>query len=127
MPKDPIISFCSSNDPPGTVDPGLDKDVGCCETSSSGPASATVSITNAYPDYQCRVAFGIKNIGEEPVTITGVELDKPLALDASVSPPDLVSTTIEPGQMITAYLDLRVNDLAREAANYNFELTINGE
>lgn len=67
----------SSDDPPGSNDPGKDKDVGCTEvelvdTDGDGDYdTAVIEITNAYPCYEVYVHFTVHNNGTIPAHFKG--------------------------------------------------------
>jgi len=124
--KDPILISCSCNDPAGTIDPGEDKDVGCCICEIVDPTNATVTIDNAYPGYQCRITFKLKNTDTEAVTITIVNITTPSAIKVSADP-SLMGKVIQPTEEIQGFIDMRVNDSAMENANYTCTVEIDGE
>ena len=67
----------SSDDPPGSNDPGKDKDVGCTttelqDTDGDGDYDTVlVTITNAYPCYEVYVHFTVHNNGTIPAHFKG--------------------------------------------------------
>ena len=126
--KDPIFTACSCNDPTGTVDPGKDKDVGCCtcEIDSADPTNARVTIGNAYPGYECQITFKIRNTDSQAVKITTVNVTAPPAIDISVDP-ILVGKTLQPGEETEGFINVYLNDSATEDTSYNFSLEETGE
>jgi len=124
--KDPIFTSFSCNDPAGTIDPGKDKDVGCC-TCGIDSANATVTIGNAYPGYGCNISFIITNTASQAVNITSVNVTAPDAIDISVGPSDLVGTTLQPGGETDGFIDVHVNDSATQNTTYNFTVKIDGD
>ena len=129
--KDPIFTSCSCNDlcnDPVGIDPGQDKDVGCCicVIDSTNATNATVTISNAYPGYECRINFTIQNIATEPVNITSVNVTAPLAINVSVDP-GLNGTTLQPGDEAEGFIDVHVNDSAAQSTTYTFTVKIDGD
>jgi hypothetical protein len=70
----------STNDPPGSNDPGYGIDVGTCyadkveiENEDNGNPTGNndldlnITIVNAYPSYNCTVTFEVRNTGTIPV------------------------------------------------------------
>jgi len=127
--KDPIFTACSCNDPTGTIDPGQDKDVGCCTCVIEpvvNPTNATVTIGNAYPGYECRINFTIQNIATEQVTITIVNVTAPSAISV-IADPSLKGTILEQWDEADGFIDVQVNDLAAQSTTYNFTVKIDGD
>jgi len=126
--KAPIFTFCFCNDPAGTVDPGQGKHVGCCTCviEPANPTNATVTIANAYPGYECRINFTIQNIDVQPVTITIVNVTRPDAIDVSVHP-DLVGVTLVSGATTDGFINVHVNDSAKQNTTYTFTVKIDGD
>jgi len=127
--KDPIFTSCSCNDPAGTIDPGKDKDVGCCTCEIEAvvnPTNATVTIGNAYPSYKCRINFTIQNADDDEITITIVNVTAPSAISV-IADPDLVGTTLQPDEETDGFIVVQVNDLATQSTTYNFTVKIDGD
>jgi len=126
--KDPIFTSCSCNDPAGTTDPGQDEDVGCCVCviDSTNATNAIVTITNAYPGYECNISFTIKNTDALAVNITSVNVTPLLAIDFSVDP-SLEGTTLQPDEETDGFIVVHVNDSAAQSTTYNFTVKIDGD
>ena len=127
--KDPIFISCTCNDPAGTIDPGKDKDVGCCTCDDIDPAdstNATVTIGNAYPGYECRINFTIQNIDAQPVTITIVNVTAPSAISV-IADPGLMGVTLVSGEEAEGFIDVQVNNLAAQSTTYTFTVKIDGD
>ncbi len=122
--KDPIFTACSCNDT--GVDPGKDKDVGCCTCEIVDPTNATVTIDNAYPGYECRINFTIKNTDAQAVNITSVNVTPLLAIDFSADP-GLVGKTLQPDEETDGFIDVCVNNLATQSTTYTFTVKIDGD
>jgi len=130
--KDPIFTSCSCNDlcnDPVGIDPGQDKDVGCCicVIDSTNATNATVTISNAYPGYECRINFTIQNTASLDVNITSVNITAPPAIKISVGPSNLVGTTLGPGAKTDGFIDVHVNDSATQSTTYTFTVKIDGD
>jgi hypothetical protein len=127
--KDPIFTSCSCNDPAGTIDPGQDKDVGCCTCvieAVVNATNATVTIGNAYPGYECNISFTIRNTASQAVNITSVNVTAPLAIDV-IADPGLNGTTLQPGEEAEGFINVHVNDSATQSTTYNFTVKIDGD
>jgi len=126
--KDPIFISCCCNDATGTTDPGKDKDVGCCicGIDPANATNATVTISNAYPGYECRINFTIRNTANSAVNITSVNVTGPLAIDVNVDS-SLNGTTLGPGGETDGFIDVYVNDSAPQSTTYNFTVKIDGD
>lgn len=121
--KDPIFTACSCNDT--GVDPGKDKNVGCCICVIDS-TNAIVTINNAYPGYECRINFTIKNTDAQAVNITTVNITAPPAIDV-IADPDLVGKTLDSDEETDGFIDVHVNDLATQSTTYSFTVKIDGD
>jgi len=126
--KDPIFTSFSCNDPAGTIDPGKDKDVGCCTCGidSANATNATVTIGNAYPGYDCRINFTIQNTDDDEITITIVNVTAPSAISV-IADPDLMGTILQPGANTDGFIDVYVTDSATQSTTYTFTVKIDGD
>ena len=70
----------STDDPPGTVDPGYDKDVADCSAEAVFGDLILVTLTNGYPSYTCTFTVAIQNVGFLPVKLNPLDFDVPPAL-----------------------------------------------
>lgn len=131
--KDPIFTSCSCNDlcnDPVGIDPEQDKDVGCCicdDIDPANPTNATVTISNAYPGYECRINFTIQNIDAQPVNITSVNFTPLDAIKISVGPSNLVGTTLKQWEEADGFIDVHVTDSATQSTTYTFTVEIDGD
>jgi hypothetical protein len=87
------------NDPPGTIDPNHDKDVGSvvAEIDPGDNQRATITVTDAYPCYQGLVHFTVHNNGTVPVKLQAIIVDAPPCI--TVSAWDGTGEQIEPGPL----------------------------
>lgn len=102
---------CSSNDPPGTIDPGKTQDVAWCDTSISGDELTIYAIiNNAYPNYQCQVSGLVHNNGTVPEMIDDVDIttSSPLLVVTDVSPSPLLGTVLYPDDVIEGKFDVHL-------------------
>ena len=121
-----------SNDPPGTIDPGHDKDVGCTTVTGIGTDTLTVTVTNAYPCYSSRVDYSITNTGTIPVVIQSIEVDENLAAPGIQDIPEIdvtitgirVGDQIDPSQEENGSIWIHVNQCADEEGTYEFTVTV---
>ncbi len=75
-------SSVSTNDEGNTTDPGHDKNVGKCEAEIINDTSVSnepfnkinITITNAYPCYNCTVTATVDNIGSIPVKLLSAKI-----------------------------------------------------
>jgi hypothetical protein len=112
-----LLTEITCDDPPGTLDPGYDKDVGCCVcqlVDVDGDADvAEVTATNVYPDYHCTVGLTIRNDGTIPVCITDIRLVhdydlEVLELEGFWDAPEFLGTQLYSGESISGSLSLHV-------------------
>lgn len=126
------FTAASTNDPPGSIDPGKEKDVGSCtaevvKESWCGKSNLVkVLVSNAYPSYECEIDVTIEKGGTIPECIKSVTID---------SPPEL--TVEELSHLAGTYLDrcgekakgkfrVHVEQSAKQDASYEFTVSING-
>lgn len=132
---DADFDSASSNDPPGTVDPGYDKNVGCTEVTGIGTKTLTVTVTNGYPCYSSRIDYAITNTGTIPVKIQSIEIEPTNFTLASASGSNdgevyvevtgiAVGDQIDPSQEKNGDLEIHIEQCAEEKATYTFTVTI---
>lgn len=120
---------CSTNDPPGTIDPGKDKDVGCATAQLESPENngyeqVIVSITNAYPCYECEVYVTVQNHGTLPATIQTVTVTSPPEITVTTDIEALVGVVLDPAQTVDGTVSVHVEQSAAQAAIYTFTVEI---
>ncbi len=129
--RDIYFTSTNSNDSPGSIDPGKDKDVGqtFCELVDSDVDgfydTVLVSVYNTYPCYSSQVEAVIFNGGSKNVRISEVQVDADDELDFSIT--QLTGYIIHPQESVTTNLFLHVKESALESENYRFEVKICGE
>ena len=107
----------------------VDMDVGTCEIELSDDLySATITIANGYPSYQCTADLNIDNTGTIPiriasVTVTGVN---ETALEVLISD-NPTSTILETGETVVFDVVTHVTEGADENSVYTFTVAIEVE
>jgi hypothetical protein len=61
--KDVDFIATSTNDPPGTIDPGYQKNVATCTSALISDELIEVVVTNGYPSYTCTFTVTAQNTG----------------------------------------------------------------
>jgi hypothetical protein len=117
-----IISI-SSDDPPGTIDRGKDKDVGwaTAEINPDDNQRATVTIYNGYPCYEVYFHFTVHNNGTIPVHLEDIICS---------APPDVITVfawngmgeQIHPCQNADNSFLIHVEQPAEELTQYTFTI-----
>ena len=113
-----------SNDPPGTIDPGYDKDVGCTEVTGELTQTLTVTVTNGYPCYSSRIDYTIDNIGSIPVKVQSFTVTVPPAAVTVTVTEIAVGTQIDAGDSVPGSIVIHVEQTADENAQYTFSVEI---
>jgi len=111
----------STDDPPGTIDPGYDKDVASCEATVESPELVEVVITNAYPSYTCTFTTTIYNGGTLPVRREPLEFVVPAELTVT-DLNDLTGVVLDPGQQDVEEFSVHVEQEAEQGAIYYFAI-----
>ena len=136
---DAIIIKWYCDDPPGTIDPGYDKDVASCECSidTTDPQKAYVTITNAYPCYHVHFSLTVKNTGTVPIALKEVRVDGKVIpeqewtqIDADnngVNDLEFYMTNslgeqVDPGKAVETSLDIHVMEGADPGTTYTFTI-----
>jgi len=124
------FTAASTNDPPGTIDPGKDKDVGSCtarvirDCHWAEPREVKVVVSNAYPGYECEVDVTIAKGGCVPECIKHVVIDSPPEL-AVTELSHLTGTVLDhEGQKVKGRFLVGVNQSAHQDASYEFTVSI---
>lgn len=114
----------STDDPPGTIDPGYDKDVASCTATVVKTCLVNlvkVIITNAYPSYTCTFTTTIYNGGTLPVRRGPLIFDTPPGL--TVTELNNVSTLVlHPGKKDVEKFVVHVEQEAEQQAVYYFTI-----
>lgn len=125
---DAIYSSVTSNDPAGTMDPGLDKDVADTEVTVAGDSkSFTCTIDNSYPGYTSTVTYIIENTGTVPITVSAPTITNNNADELSVTDNGTWPQTLDPGATYEASFTQTVTEQAAESSTYTYSATIDYE
>lgn len=73
----------SSDDPPGEIDVGKNKDVGTTLVSRIDDTHINVTIVNGYPCYETYVHFTVQNVGTIPIHFKGFGPQPPFQYNAT--------------------------------------------
>src|SRR3990170_4996896 len=87
----------STDDPPGTIDPGYDKNVAECMATVVDEETVHVVINRGYPSYTCTFETVIQNMGTLPERREALEFDVPPVLTITELI-DLTGTILDPGE-----------------------------
>ncbi len=137
---DAEFTFWFGNDPPGTIDPGWDKDVGytICTIDPIDPQIGYLEIHNGYPCYRVHYSVTIRNTGNVPWILQGYavngillpenawvqfDLDYDGNSDIEFYVTNSIGEQREPGESIETSLDTHVLQEANESWTYFFTLT----
>jgi len=113
------IKSVASDDPPGTVDPGKDKDVGCT-TAKIGTDKQTITVTiyNAYPCYEVYVHFTVHNDGTIPAKLQSISATAPGEL--TVTAWNSIGEQIDPCENKDNTIYVHVEQSAQQGSTYTF-------
>ncbi|MTV50000.1 hypothetical protein GJ688_13550 [Heliobacillus mobilis] len=128
---DVLFSSITSDDDGTKTDPGMDKNVAKTEvTPASDNKSFGVTIDNAYPGYNSKVSYTVKNNGSIPIKITGSvlkNLDAAETAIVDVVATDLKDKIVEPGQTIDGTITHTFkntdNNTEKQSIGYDVEVT----
>ena len=126
------FTACSTNDPPGTIDPGKDKDVGSCTAELAVPENGgdyeqvIVTIENAYPSYECEVSVTVHNDGTVPARIGALDITSPP--EVTVEHIDFLGVVLNPdgspGDSVGGQFWVHVEQEALQDHTYTFTVEI---
>jgi len=112
----------STDDPPGFIDPGYDKDVASCTATVVNTDLVEVVITNAYPSYTCTFTTTIYNDECLPERRELLVFDVPPVLTVT-DLNDLTGVVLDPGQEDVEEFEVHVEQEAEQGATYYFTIT----
>lgn len=121
----PHIEFgkIRSNDPPGSVDPGYNRDVATTEAKGGYAQGLAVSLINAYPGYTSEVEFTVRNAGSMPMKIQSIDADSPSEIDVKLTSLE-IGQVIESGGRKEGRLTIHVKEGIAENGQYGFHIDI---
>jgi len=125
----------STNDPPGNVDPGYDKDVATCyadkmeienedlgNPTGNNDLDLNITIVNAYPSYNCTVVFQVKNTGTIPVMGPYIDIAiDTFGTDVTWSH-NMTPIQIDPGNSTWFKISFHVEQSANETSTYMLQI-----
>ncbi len=111
----------STDDPPGTIDPGHDKDMADCTVVVVSEELVEVVLTNTYPSYTCTFTTTIHNGGNLPERREPLEIDAPPVLTVTELN-DLTGTILDPGQDDVEKFSVHVEQEAEQGFTYVFTI-----
>ena len=116
-----IFSQAITDDPPRTLDPGLEEDVADCRARVKAGNSLSLSILNGYPGYACTLQTTLENRGQAVVRLNRMEFEVPngLVIQGPESPEELV---LSPGQREQQEFILRVTEAAGQGSIQDFHI-----
>ena len=111
----------STNDPPGSIDPGYDKNVATCKARVVSAKEVAVVLTNAYPSYTCTFTTTIRNSGRLTVRRGPLQIDAPPVLTVTEigAPGDIV---IKPCRDDIEKFSIHVEQQAQQGSTYAFTI-----
>jgi len=115
------FTAASTDDPPGTLDPGYDKDVASCTATVVNTDLVEVVIVNAYPSYTCTFTTTIHNGGTVPERREPLEFVVPAVLTVK-DLNDLTGVVLDPGQEDVEEFSVHVEQEAEQGAIYYFTI-----
>ena len=121
------FTACSTNDPPGTIDPGKDKDVGCAIAELASPEDGDyeqviVTIDNAYPCYECEVSVTVHNDGTIPARVGALDITSPP--EVTVEHIDFLGVVLAPDESVEGRFWVHLEQEALQAHTYYFTVEI---
>ena len=111
----------STNDPPGTIDPGYEKDVASCIAQVADDERVTLVINGAFPSYTCTFTTTIKNMGTLPERREALEFDVPPVLTV-IELTDLTGVVLDPGESDVEAFTVHLEQEAQQGASYVFNI-----
>jgi hypothetical protein len=108
------------------VDPGYDKDVASCNVVlSDDKQTMTVTISNAYPCYSCKITYNVVNTGTIPVKIQSITVTNPNSDKLTVTVTGIAKgDQIDAGESKAGDLEIHVEQAAAQGATYTFSVEI---
>lgn len=112
-----------TNDPAGTIDPYLDKDVGCTTVSLSADGRELwVLMSNCYPGYRPLITASIQNCGEVPVFLCELAAESSESVWLDYQFPK--GLKLLPGETIVCTITAGIYQNAQEQQQYAFRLLL---
>lgn len=113
----------TTDDPPGTIDPALNKDAGCTTvTLTPNRKEIQVFILNAYPGYRPQITATVRNCGEVPIYLCGVTAESSEAVWIDYQFTD--GQKLLPGETMDCSITAGIYQAALENQQYGFRLML---
>jgi hypothetical protein len=118
---DVLFVAASTDDPPGSVDPGYDKDVASCEADVTDGDLVEVVLVNAYPSYTCTFTVTVQNTGMLPVQLGPLVIEAPPVLTVTALE-DQTGLILDGGKTDVENFSVHVEQAASQNAIYEFRI-----
>jgi hypothetical protein len=117
-----MFTGASTNDPPGTPDPGKGQDVATCSTQVVGGTLVRVFIRNGYPGYTCTFGTTVRNTGTLPACLDRLDyvVSPALSLDGREG---LAGFVLRPGRSVVHTYSVSLGHEVVPGATYMFSVT----
>jgi hypothetical protein len=119
--KDVDFIATSTNDPPGTVDPGYQKNVATCTSALIGDELIEVVVTNGYPSYTCTFTVTVQNTGHLDIKLNPLAIDAPPVLTVTDLSND-AGIELGGGDRVIETFSVHVEQPANQGAVYAFQI-----
>jgi hypothetical protein len=119
--KNVDFTATSTNDPPGTIDPGYTKNVATCTSALVNSELVLVTITNGYPSYTCTFTVTAKNTGTLDIKLNPLEFDVPPVLTVTDLSND-EGIVLGGGSKVVERFSVHVEQPAHQGSTYTFEI-----
>jgi hypothetical protein len=117
------VEFVSAttNDLPGTIDPGYTKDVAECIATRLSGELVNISITNGYPSYTCTFEVVALNSGRLEIMLNPLTIEAPPVLTVT-DITDNAGIQLGGGARDTERFSVHVEQQAQQGATYTFTI-----
>jgi hypothetical protein len=116
------FTAATTNDPPGTLDPGYTKDVADCLALIAADDRVQISLQNGYPSYTCTFTVDILNSGRLPVKLDPLDINAPTEVLTVTPLEDHTGLLLEAGRTDRERFSVHVEQPASQGASYFFEI-----
>ncbi len=111
----------STDDPPGSLDPGYTKDVADCTALVANEDLIEVLVNHGYPSYTCTFTVEVQNTGLLPITLEELEFDVPPVLTVT-DLTDNAGIKLESGEVDVEVFSVHVEQESNQEATYTFTI-----
>jgi hypothetical protein len=116
------FSAATTNDPPGTLDPGYTKDVADCLAQVVNGDRVQISLDNGYPSYTCTFTVDVLNSGRLPVKLEPLGIDAPTEALTVTPLDDHTGMLLEAGRIDRERFSVHIEQPASQSSTYTFEI-----